>query len=318
MSVHRTYQVLGETLPWLVDRLDKASHGEIRLEVYEPGRLAAGNAVYRTVRSGSVEAGFSSMGFEADAVPASILFGGPPFGMTPWDFLSWYYSAGGRALLEESFADEPVIPILCGMAGPETGGWYRAEVTSADQFRHLRIRAVGTAAEVLRKIGVNVVSLPTVDVQRALETKAIDGAEVSLPSVDEEIGLNKAVRYAYFPGWHQPYVAFYLYVSRAAWGHLSLEQRSLIETGCVAAVTYSLTKAEAAQSETIGRLKTGGTHLLRLPDAVLRELKHASDQILLEKANNNAQFKKVLDAQRVFEANSRERETLDNLPRDGR
>ena len=45
--------------------------------------------------------------------------------------------------------------------------------------------------------------LPGGEIFPALEKKAIDATEFSMPAIDERLGFSKIAKYNYFPGWHQ-------------------------------------------------------------------------------------------------------------------
>src|SRR5512134_395799 len=61
-------------------------------------------------------------------IPALPLISAVPFGMEPWEFMAWWYHAGGSTLAEELYAPHNIHPILCGIISPETAGWFRKEI----------------------------------------------------------------------------------------------------------------------------------------------------------------------------------------------
>jgi TRAP-type mannitol/chloroaromatic compound transport system substrate-binding protein len=293
---------LGDVLPWVAKRLEEQSGGNIKFEVFEPGKVVPGNEIFDAVSTGKVDAGFSWMGYELGKVPASVLFGARPFGFTPWEYMAWYYFGGGQDLVKEVFAPHNVVPIFCGIVSPETAGWFRFEITSLDQVKGLKIRFAGLGGKVMQKLGASVTVMPAGELQQALEKGVLDATEFSIPTADEQLGFFKVAKYNYFPGWHQPYTSQFLYVNKAAWDKISPESRAMIETTCMAGVNYSLTKSEASQAAVLKRYRDAGITTTQLSPAILGELKKVTREVMAEEAAKDAMFKKVMDSQDAFEA----------------
>jgi TRAP-type mannitol/chloroaromatic compound transport system substrate-binding protein len=310
-----SYAALGDTLPWVAEQLAKGSNNAIKFEIFEPGKLVPGIEIFDAVAAGKIDAGYSWMGYEQGKVPASTLFGARPFGMEPWEYMAWYNFGGGKELVREVYAPFNVYPIFCGIISPETAGWFRFEIKSLDQIKGLKIRAAGLGGKVLQKLGASVTVLPGSELQQALEKGVLDATEFSLPSVDEQIGFQKVAKFNYFPGWHQPYTAQYLYVKKAAWDELTPALQTQIETACLAGVGYSLSKAEAIQFATLKRFEKEGVKAITLPDEILRALKKASEEVLAEEAAKDAMFKKVMESQDAFQKDYQTWKAIGYLPR---
>jgi len=114
ISFSSSLTALGDTLPWVAERLADVSDGKIMIEVVEPGAMIPALAVFESAATGQIEAGYSWMGYERGQVPASALFGATPFGLEPAGYTAWMYQGGGDELLKETFEPFGVYPILCG------------------------------------------------------------------------------------------------------------------------------------------------------------------------------------------------------------
>lgn len=307
-------QALGDTLPWVTQRIGEISGGAMRLEVVEPGVLVPSNEIFGAVSTGKAEAGFTWMGYELATLPAAVLFGSVPFGMDPWEYMAWFYFGGGKELAKEVWSPRNIVPILCGLVGPETAGWFRFELTSLDQVKGLKIRFAGIGGKVMQKMGASVTMMPAGELRQALEKGVIDATEFSIPSADEQLGFYTVVKYNYFPGWHQPFTAQALYVNKDAWAKLTPPEQTLIETACMAGVTYSLSKAESLQGAVLKRYADAGVTTVTLSPQILASLREATEQVLAEESERDALFKKVLESQRTFDATYRPWQALAYLP----
>lgn len=307
-------QALGDTLPWVAQRIAQISGGALRLDVVEPGVLVPGNEIFGAVSTGKAEAGYTWIGYELASVPPAVLFGAVPFGMDPWEYMAWFYFGGGKELAKEVWSPHNIVPILCGLVGPETAGWFRFELTSLDQVKGLKIRFAGIGGKVMQKLGASVTMMPAGELRQALEKGVIDATEFSIPSADEQLGFHTVVKYNYFPGWHQPFTAQALYVNRNAWVALTPPEQTLVETACMAGVTYSLSKAESLQGAVLKRNADAGVTSVTLSPQILASLRTATEEVLDEEAGKDALFKKVRESQRTFDAIYRPWQALAYLP----
>ncbi|NJO56184.1 MAG: TRAP transporter substrate-binding protein [Rhodospirillales bacterium] len=311
-----TLPALGDTAPWVADMLDKASGGNIQLKIYEPGKLVPALQIMEAVKDKKVEAGYTWIGYDMGKIPALPLLAAVPFGMEPWEYTAWWYHAGGDKLAEELYAPNNIHPILCGIIGPETAGWFREEITSLDQLKGLKIRFAGLGGKVIQEAGASVTLLPGAEIYQALEKGAIDATEFSLPEVDQQLGFHQIVKNNYYPGWHQPFTTMHLIVNKDVWAGLNEQSKATINMGCMAGTTYGLSKSEANQGPIIAGFKGKGVTARKLPEPVLLELYALTQKVLAEEAEKDPMFKKILDSQTAFRENYALWKGLGYLPRD--
>jgi len=311
-----TLPALGDTAPWVVERLDKASDGEVKLKLYEPGKLVPAFQIMEAVKDNKVQAGYTWIGYDRGKIPSLPLFSAVPFGFEPWEYMAWWYNAGGKELAEEVYAPHNIHPILCGIIPPETAGWFKVEIKSLDDIKGLKIRFAGLGGEVMQKLGASVTVLPGAEIYQALEKGALDATEFSLPEVDEKLGFYQVAKYNYFPGWHQPFTTMHLIVNADAWKAAGKQSQTLIDLGCEAGVTAGLAKAEANQGKVIAGFKDKGVTATKLPEPVLRELQKVTQEVLQEEAAKDEMFKKVYESQQAFMKDYQVWKNLGYLPRD--
>ncbi len=237
---------LGENAVEVANRLRDASDGRIAFTVDDPGEVVPAFAIVEAVAAGKIEAGYTWLGYEQGRLAVSVLFGAVPFGMTPWEYSAWWVGGGGRELAREIYRPLGIEPVLCGIIGPETAGWFRHEIETVEDLDGLKIRFAGLGGRVLQRLGASVTMMPGGEIFQALEKGAIDATEFSLPQVDRRLGFDRVARFNYFPGWHQPHTAFHLVVHRETWTALDLATRTTIEMACGEGVHRNLAKAEAS------------------------------------------------------------------------
>ena len=292
--------VIGQTLPGVIADLKAVSAGSVQLELFEPGELVPVLEITESVKEAKIEAGFVWVGYDQGRIPASTLISAVPFGMEPTEFDSWWYHGGGQALGEALYHEHGVQPILCGISGPETAGWFREPVNSLEDLVGLKIRFAGLGGKVLQRLGASVTIIPGGETFQALEKGAIDASEFSLPIVDEMLGFGRVAKFNYFPGWHQPFSATHLLVNLQVWNGLTQETRDLIHLACRASVANSMAVTGATQGEVIKNFASHGITAETLPLEMLEALRDVTQEVLDEEAGKDEHFAKILASQRAF------------------
>lgn len=311
-----TLPALGDTAPWVADMLEKASGGNIQLKLYEPGKLVPAFSIMEAVKDKKVEAGYTWIGYDMGKIPALPLLAAVPFGFEPWEYMAWWYHGGGHELAEELYAPNNVHPVLCGIIGPETAGWFREEITSLDQLKGLKICFAGLGGKVIQKAGASVTMLPGAEIYQALEKGAIDASEFSLPEVDQKLGFHQVVKNNYFPGWHQTFTTMHLIVNKEVWDATSEQDKAMVNMGCMAGTTYGLSKAEADQGPIIAKFPELGVTARKLPEPILAELYKLTQEVLEEEAAKDEWFKKIWESQKAFHKEYALWKSFGYLPRD--
>ncbi|WP_424981565.1 TRAP transporter substrate-binding protein [Maritalea sp. S77] len=307
---------LGDNINYVAETLDAATSGEVQFKVFEPGKLVSPLSITEAVRDGKMQAGYTWLGYDQGRIPSAPLLAARPFGMEPWEYTAWWYEGGGKALAEAVYAEHEVHPILCGIIGPETAGWFRNEIKSLDDIEGLKIRFAGIGGKVLQKLGASVTVLPGGEIFPALEKGAIDATEFSMPAIDQLLGFDKIIKNNYFPGWHQTYTAFHLVVNSKLWESLPEDRKALMNMACTAGVMRNISKGEAIQGAVIAGFADKGVTAHKLPMPLLRELQAITNEVLEEEATKDAHFKAIYESQEAFSEEYRNWKSLAYLPRD--
>ena len=307
---------LGDNILYVTDAIQASSGGRIQLEVYEPGMLVPAFSITESVRDGKLEAGYTWLGYDQGRIPATPLISAVPFGMEPWEFTAWYFEAGGQALAEKLYAPHNIHPILCGIIGPETAGWFRFPIQRLEDFEGLKIRFAGLGGRVLQRLGASVTLIPGGEIYQALEKGAIDATEYSLPNVDQRLGFADVASFNYFPGWHQTFTASHLVVNKDKWAQLAPADQALIEMACTAGVTRNLARGEALQGGVIDGFDQVGVTPIRFDRSLLKSLQRVSEEVLEQEAAKDADFAEILKSQQQFLTTYRSWKSLAYLPRD--
>jgi len=293
---------LGSPAKYLAQNVKAASGGDIRIRVFEPGKLVETLEIISAVSDGKIDAGFTATAYEQGQVPAASLFNSPPFGMRPWAFMAWYYQGPGERMLHETFDEEGynLHFELCGITGPETAGWYKQALTSVADYDGMKIRFAGLGARVVEKFGASVSLMGGGKLYQALETGRLDATEFSMPMIDDRLAFYDVVEYNMYPGWHAPANAVYFMVNGDVWAETSEATKALISNVCRAATATSLAKNEYNNGKVMLAYDGKGVKKRDIPDSMLKKLREASREVLQAEAEKDETFKRIWESQKTF------------------
>ena len=294
---------LGTTIIWMSERIELLSNNTIKIKIFEPGALVPAFEMLDAVSAGKVNACYGVSGYWQGKFPAASFFTAVPFGPEATEYLAWIYYGNGMKLWQEMYDEGGmnVKALLCGVLPPETSGWYLKEMKSIEDFKGLPIRFFGHGGKALQKIGASVTQIPGGEIFAALEKKAIEASEFSLPAIDTKLGFYKIAKYNYFPGWHQQATLFELLINKDVWNSMSDRQRMLIETLSMASTLNTIAQTESEQYQIMRDNETKhGVKNMYWSDDMLAKFKAAWEEVAEEEAAKDAFFKKVWDDLQSF------------------
>jgi TRAP-type mannitol/chloroaromatic compound transport system substrate-binding protein len=185
--------------------------------------------------------------------------------------------------------------------GCQMGGWFNSAIGSAEEFKGLRYRMAGPGAEVLRRLGAIVVTLPGSEIMPALKSGAIDASEWIGPWADMALGLHEVARYYYFPGFHEPGAAQALGINRRLWESLEGNERRVIEAMAASEYARSLAEFNVNNALALRRLREEGTvKILKFDDALLKSFLNITKDVVAEIGSTDDISRKIYSSYEQF------------------
>lgn len=272
---------LGVGIQNMADRIGKASNGRLKIKVYAGGELVPALEVLDAVSRGTVQMGHDSAYYHRGKVPAAQYFTTVPFGQTVHEINAWLYYGGGLELWRELYEPFNVIPFVAGNTGVQMAGWFNKEINSVEDLKGLKMRIPGVGGEVMQRAGATQITVPASEIFTALQTGAIDAAEWVGPYNDIALGLHKAARYYYYPGWHEPGPMLQLTINIDAWNSLPEDLQEIVRSVCQAINLDMMADYTWGNAVALQELKKDpNVELRRLPDDVLRLLRQYSREAI--------------------------------------
>jgi len=302
MSWPKDFPGLGTGANHLAEYISRLSGGRLNIKVYGAGELVPAFEVFDTVSRGTAEMGHSASYYWKGKLPASQIFTGVPFGMTAQEQNGWLYYGGGLELWREIYAPHKLVPFPAGNTGTQMGGWFNKEINSIADLKGLKMRIPGLGGEVLRLAGGTPQITPGPEIFTALQTGTIDATEWVGPLNDLALGLFRAARYYYYPGWHEPGTTLEVMVNKQAFDALPEDLQAIVEIACQAANMDMLSEFMARNVDALKiLLDEHGVQLRQFPDEVLAYLQELTRKVLQTQADENADFKRVYESYADFQ-----------------
>jgi TRAP-type mannitol/chloroaromatic compound transport system substrate-binding protein len=280
-------------------RVREMSAGRFLIQPFAAGELVPGLEVLEAVQNGSVECGHTASYYYLGKNPALAFGTAVPFGLTAQQQNAWLYEGGGLEAIDQLYSDFGVRSFPAGNTGAQMGGWFKRPLEGLASLQGLKMRIPGLGGKVMAALGVNVQVLPGGEIFLALDRGAIDAAEWTGPYDDEKLGLNKAARNYYYPGWWEPGPTLTALVNLQAWRRLPAEYQAMVAAACHEANGLMLSRYDALNATVLQRLIKGGTQLKFYGQPILQAAREATDQILADSASD-ATFKRLYEQWRTF------------------
>jgi TRAP-type mannitol/chloroaromatic compound transport system substrate-binding protein len=287
----------------LAQTIMEASHGRIRIEVSASGAVVRPFETFDAVQSGVADMFHSHIGYFARKSPAFHFYAGVPYGFTANELFAWVRFGGGQELWDALGGEFNVKPLLASSTGTQMGGWFNNEIASLEGFKGLRYRMAGPGAEMLRRLGAIVVTLPGGEIMPALRSGAIDASEWIGPWLDMAIGLHKAAGYYYYPGFHEPGAAQTLGINRRVWESFAASDRRVIEVCAAGEYAQSLAEFNTNNALALGKLREEGTvKILKFDDSLLKAFFQIAKDVVAEAGSGDDLARKIYASYHQFRA----------------
>ncbi|MGH7365356.1 MAG: TRAP transporter substrate-binding protein [Candidatus Rokuibacteriota bacterium] len=291
--------------------IEEMSAGRFRWEMSGAGTIVGSFEVLDAVNRGLIDATHAWPGYWAGKNSAAGLFGpgpGGPFGMDRGEYMSWLFAGGGlelyNDLLQKELKMNVVVPVFTtSLPYWEPLGWFKKPFANLEDLRKLKFRTSGLGMEMMKTMGVSVVTLAGGEVMPALERGAVDGAEWAVPSHDIIMGFQGISKNYYMPDLRQPASSQGIIVNKTKWDALPKDLQAIVKYAGMAEIirmtAYSVDQDSKAAEELE---KKHGVKIRRTPEDVLKAQIEAIDKVYEVEAKKNPYFAKVLKHQRDFAA----------------
>jgi TRAP-type mannitol/chloroaromatic compound transport system substrate-binding protein len=300
---------LYDNFTMFADRVAKISGGRLKIETLPAGAIVPPFEMLDATHKKVIDGAHSWAAYWVGRNKAAVLFTGGPggtFGMDYIDAMGWMYEGGGIELYQEFYRDVlkvNVVPIPILPAGPQAFGWFKRPIKNLADFKGMKCRQTGMAAEVFTEMGMRTVNLPGGEILPAAERGVIDCAEWVGGAEDLKAGFHNVWKYHYTPGMHENVTIGELIINGDVWKGLAPDLQEIIKSAATEVYFRWWMRWQRQNADAMKEFQEKHkVQVLKTPDDILIAFLKAWDKIAEREAQKNPFFKKVLESQRQYAA----------------
>ena len=322
-SVRKT--ILFDAPQQVCDRVRKMTKDRFNITLKRTGGTT--EEILQKISDGVIACGYAGIYYSTRKYK-SLFFGcAIPFGLRPQEQTAWlnYKKNPDDELtfMQSIYKDKlnlNIIPFPAGAAGGQMGGWFKARVNSLDDLQDKVIRIPGLGADVLQKLGMTTheqlgQTISMDEAIRRLKDGRFFAVEWTSPYDDLQLGLDKAAKFYYYPGWWEPSTTFDVQVNIDAWKKLPSNYQEIFKLACHQTYTSILTDYDQKNSLALEEIPQRGIELLRFSNDVLKAAEKQTNAVLDLYARQDDIFKEVYDEWRSFKKKIRKWSDLNKIER---
>ncbi|MGF1461622.1 MAG: TRAP transporter substrate-binding protein [Maricaulaceae bacterium] len=295
----KNYPGLGVMAERTAEMVGKLTDGALTVRVFGAGEVVGAFEAFDAVSTGAADMYHGAEYYWQGKSPGFSFFTAVPMGLTETEMLGWLKFGGGQALWETLSAQFNIIAFPAGSTGHQTGGWYKCEINSLEDFRGLTVRMPGLGGEVMRGLGAAAVALPGAEIYQALQSGAIDATEWVGPWNDLAFGFHREAKFFYGPGFHEPGSILATGVNRGVWDSLTAADQAAVRAACDYALAQSMGEYQFYNAQALDTLVTEhGVQLRQFSDAIWREVARVSEEVVADIGGRDPETKAIYDSYR--------------------
>jgi TRAP-type mannitol/chloroaromatic compound transport system substrate-binding protein len=300
----KNFPGLGSAPELFAQKVEAMSNGRMKIRVYGAGELVPALEIFDAVSAGTAEIGHGAAYYWKGKAPEAQFFTTLPFGMNGREMEGWLSYGGGMELWQEVYAPFNLIPMRGGNTGVQMGGWFNKEINSAADFRGLKMRIPGLAADVLQRLGGVPVNIAGDALYTSLQTGVIDATEWTSPYNDLAFGFQDIAEYYYYPGWHEPGSVIEFIFNKELFEALPADMQAILATASEATDLSMSDEFTARNSLALKELmEVHGVTPRKFPDDLLRQLRDVSRQVIDELGQISPLAQRIHASYHEFETN---------------
>ncbi len=223
------FPFFGEVVENMATNVERLSNGEFKIKIVPKGEHKRALKVFEMVQEGEFEMAHTSAHYWKSRDINTGFFTALPMGMVMAEKYAWFYHGGGLELMQKVFSKHKLLSYPGGNTGTQMGGWFKKEIKTLEDFKGLRIRLPGIAAQALKNLGAEPVNIPGGELYEALKTDKIQALEYVGPAMDYSRKYHEVANY-YYTGWHAPGSELQFLVNKDSFEQLSAQFQNILIT----------------------------------------------------------------------------------------
>jgi TRAP-type mannitol/chloroaromatic compound transport system substrate-binding protein len=303
-SFPKNLDVLFGCAETLARNVSEATGGKFQIQVFAAGEVVPGLQALDAVSSNTVEMCHTAAYYYTGKNPAFAFATHVPFGLNTRQQNAWMYHGEGKDLLAKLFREHNAIGLPGGNTGCQMGGWFRKEINTVADLQGLKFRISGLGGNIIAKLGGVPQQVAGGDIYPSLERGTIDAAEFNGPYDDERLGFYKVAPNYYFPGWWDGTSMEHFFINAGQWEKLPKAYQAALTSAAALANVDCIARYDVLNPPALRRLLAAGVKLRGFSNEIVDAAHKAATGLYEEMGSKNADFKKIYESMRKFQAES--------------
>lgn len=281
-------------------RVKEATNGRVEIEPIAVGTIVAYSETLDAMTNGILDAHHSGGPYFSGKEPALALIGDLNGGFeNPYQMQMWFEYGGGLELAREAYRKFNIHYVGPVWWGVESVPAKRALRNLAD-FKGVKMRVPeGLGAEIWRRAGVGVVTLPGSEVYTALERGVIEATDWGTLGMNNDLGYHKIAKFPLHPGFHSMPSAE-VAVNMAKWNALSPDLKVLVEMAVRDFAREMVQRIAMEDLKAAEGAKAAGFELVNWTPEERKRFRQISQEAWADWAKKSPLSQKVYDSQVAF------------------
>jgi TRAP-type mannitol/chloroaromatic compound transport system substrate-binding protein len=280
--------------------LAKVSGGRLTIDPLAVGSVVAYAETLDAITNKVLDGHQSGGPYFSGKEPALALIGDLNGGFeNPYQMQMWFEYGGGLELAREAYAKFNVYFVGPVWWGVESIPSKKPLRTMAD-FKGVKMRVPeGLGAEIWRRAGAGVVTLPGSEVYTALERGVIEATDWGTLGMNNDLGYHKIARYPLYPGFHSmPCSEIAVHMDK--WKALSPDLQALLEMATRDFARDMIQRIAIEDQKVVAGAKAAGVTLVTWAPEERRKFRELSRGAWADWAKKSPLSKRVYDSQVAF------------------
>src|SRR5712691_6782446 len=300
-------------------KVNDMTGGDLRIEVLPAGAVVPAFGLLDAVSKGTLDGGHGVLVYHYGKQNALALWGSSPaYGMDANMLLAWHKYGGGKQLLSKLYASigANVVSFPYGPMFTQPLGWFKKQITKADDFKGLKYRTVGISIDVFTGLGAAVNALPGSEIVPAIDRGLLDAAEFNNATSDRILGFADVSKICMLQSYHQNAEQLEITFNKAKFDALPDKMKAIIENAVEAASADMSWKSIDRYSKDYIELQTKDkVRFFITPTAILQKQLDVYDHVVDKKSADNPMFKEIVESQKAFAMRAVKWDLDTNVPR---
>ena len=284
---------------WCV-KVKEMTNGRIEISPLPVGSIVAYTETLDAMTNGVLDSHHSGAPYASGKEPALALIGDLNGGFeNPYQMQMWFEYGGGLQLAREIYQRFNVMYVGPVWWGVESVPAKRPLRTLAD-FKGVKMRVPeGLGADIWRRAGVGVVTLPGSEVYGALERGVIDATDWGTLGMNHDLGYHKIAKYPLHPGFHSMPAAE-VAVAMTKWNALTPDLKLMFEVAVRDFARDMIQRIAIEDMKATAKGKAQGVEFVNWSAAERKKFRDLSQKAWADWAKRTPMAQRVYDSQVAF------------------